>query len=109
MWKKTSLITLSLAGFVLITAAIFLPCYVTSPQETRTRILQQELFAMRQVLDQYTLDHQRYPQSLDDLVGAGYLRQMPVDPMTGRSDTWVWEWSGDPKAPGIIGIHSGHR
>ena len=108
MWKKTLLIILTLAGPVLLAAAIFLPCYVTGPSETRARILQQDLFTMRQILDQYTLDHQGHPQSLDDLVVAGYLRQMPVDPMTGRSDTWILEWSDDPKAPGIIGIHSGH-
>lgn len=100
---------LCLSGFVLLAAAIFLPCYVTSPRETRTRILQQDLFSMRQILDQYTLDHHRRPQSLDDLVAAGYFRQMPVDPMSGRSDTWVLEWSEDPRTPGIIGIHSGHR
>ena len=108
MWKKTSLIMLSLAVFVLLAAAIFLPCYVTSPRKTRARILKQDLFTMRQILDQYALDHHRRPQSLDDLVAAGYLRQMPIDPMTGRSDTRVLEWSDDPKAPGIIGIHNVH-
>lgn len=64
---------------------------------------------MRQLLNQYTLDHHRHPQSLDDLVTAGYLRKIPVDPMTRRSNTWVLEWSDDPKTPGIIGIHGGHR
>jgi len=109
MSKKTLLIMLSLIGFVLIVAAILLPCYVTSPRESRERILQQDLFTMRQILDQYTVDNHRHPQSLDDLVAAGYLRQIPVDPMTGRSDTWVLEWSDDAKTPGIIGIHTGHR
>jgi general secretion pathway protein G len=99
---------LSLAGFVLLAAAIFLPCYVT-PREARARILQQDLFTMRQVLERYTLDHYGRPQSLDDLVAAGYLHQIPVDPMTSRNDTWVLERSDDPKTPGIIGIHSGHR
>jgi general secretion pathway protein G len=100
---------LSLAGFVLLAAAIFLPCYVTRPRESRERVLQQDLFTMRQILDQYTLDNHRHPQSLGDLVTAGYLRQIPVDPMTGRSDTWVLEWSDDSKMPGIVGIHGGHR
>ncbi len=109
MWKKTALTILSLIGFALLAAATFLPCYATSPRETRTRILQEDLFTMRQILDQYTLDHHRHPRSLDDLVAAGYVRQMPVDPMTGRNDTWVWEWSADPKTPGITGINSGHR
>src|SRR5262249_10848491 len=109
MLKKTSLIMFSVAGFVLLAAAIFLPCYITNPQEIQVRVLQQDLFAMRQVLDQYTLEHHRHPQSLNDLVAGGYLRQVPVDPMTRRSDTWVLEWSDDPMMPGIIGITSGHR
>ena len=95
---------LSLVGFVLLAAALFFPCYVTSPRETHARILQQDLFIMREIISQYTLEHHRCPQSLDDLVAAGYLKQMPVDPMTGRSDTWVLEWSDDPNTPGIIGI-----
>jgi general secretion pathway protein G len=61
---------------------------------------------MRQILDQYTLDHHKHPRSLDDLVAGGYLKQVPSDPMTGRRETWVVEWSDDPKMPGITGIRS---
>jgi general secretion pathway protein G len=61
---------------------------------------------MRQILDQYSLDNHKHPQSLDDLLTAGYLKQMAVDPMTGRNDTWVLEWSDDPMTPGITGIRS---
>ena len=88
---------------------MFVPNYVTSPREAREGTQRQDLFTLRQILDQYTLDHHEHPQSLDDLVVTGYLRHIPVDPMTGRSDTWVLEWSDDPKMPGIVGIHSGYR
>lgn len=109
MLKRAAIIGLALVGLACVAVELFAPRYVTSPRETRERILQQDLFTMRQILDQYTLHHHRRPQSLDDLVYAGYFRQMPLDPFTGRSDTWVLEWSDDPKTPGIIGIHSGHR
>jgi general secretion pathway protein G len=61
---------------------------------------------MNQILNQYTLDNHKHPLSLDDLVAAGYLKQMPTDPMAERNDTWVLEWSDDPKTPGIVGIRS---
>ena len=107
--KRATITALAVVALVLFAIELFAPGYVTSPRKTRERILQQDLFTIRQILDQYTLDHHRHPQSLDDLVSAGYFRQMPVDPFTGRSDTWVLEWSDDPKTPGIIGIHSGPR
>jgi general secretion pathway protein G len=62
---------------------------------------------MRAILNQYTLDLRKRPQSLNDLVETGCLRQIPADPMTKRNDTWVLEWSDDPKMPGIVNIRSG--
>jgi general secretion pathway protein G len=109
MWKKGTLIALAVVGLAWLGVKVFVPSHVTSPRENRERILRQDLFTMNQILSQYTLDNHKHPQSLDDLVAAGYLKQMPTDPTTGRSDTWVLEWSDDPKSPGIIGIHSGHR
>jgi len=106
MWKKAALITLSLIGLAYLAAEMFGPSYVTSSREARERVLQQDLFNMGQILSQYTLDNHKRPQSLDDLVAAGYLKQVPVDPMTGRNDTWILEWSDDPKTPGITGIRS---
>ena len=104
MWRKAAPIALSLVGLAWLGAEMFIPRYVTSPREARERVLQQDLFTMRQILSQYTLDNHKRPQSLDDLVAAGYLKQVPVDPITGRNDTWVLEWSRDPKTPGIIDI-----
>jgi len=106
MRMKAALIALALVGLTWLGVEMFVPSYVTSPREARERILRQDLFTMNQILSQYTLDNHKHPQSLDDLVAAGYLKQMPTDPMTGRNDTWVLEWSDDPKTPGIIGIRS---
>jgi len=59
---------------------------------------------MRAVIGQYTLDKQKRPRALDDLVVAGYLKDVPLDPSSGRKDTWVVECSKDPTTPGIVGI-----
>jgi general secretion pathway protein G len=87
----------------------FVPRYVTSPGENRERVLRQDLFTMRAIISQYTLDKQQRPHSLDDLVTAGYLKEMPIDPMTGRKDTWVVKCSGDRSETGIVDIDSGYR
>jgi len=68
------------------------------------------------VISQYTLDKQKAPQSLDDLVTAGYLKQLPVDPTSGRSDTWVPDQEQDTimsidetDQGGIIDVHTGSQ
>jgi general secretion pathway protein G len=48
-----------------------------------------DLFEMCKAIDDFYADKQRYPESLDELVRAHYLRTMPADPLTGRSDTWM--------------------
>jgi len=107
MWKKILLTALPLVGLAWLGVEMFVPSYVTSPRESRERVLRQDLFTMNSILSQYTLDNHKRPQSLDDLVAAGYLKQVPTDPMTERNDTWILEWSDDPIAPGIIRIRSG--
>jgi general secretion pathway protein G len=62
---------------------------------------------MHVLISQYTRDLHKRPQSIDDLVTAGYLKRVPKDPLTGRNDTWVAEWSTEPKTPGIVGVRSG--
>jgi len=56
--------------------------------------------------EEYTLEQHKRPQSLEELVTSGYLKQVPADPMTRRYDSWVLEWSEDPKMPGIVDVHS---
>jgi general secretion pathway protein G len=62
--------------------------YVTSPQQSGERKIQQDLLTMLAIVGQYTLDKQKRPHSLDDLVVAGYLKEVPTDPTTRRKDTW---------------------
>jgi type II secretory pathway pseudopilin PulG len=102
--KKTALVTVGLVALVLLAAKLLLPSYVTSPRQAQKRILQQDLYAMRAVISQYTLDKQQRPHSLDDLIVGGYLKDIPIDPTTKRKDTWVVKCSKDPRAPGIVSI-----
>jgi general secretion pathway protein G len=104
MLKKTALVALGLIVLVLLAAKWLLPSYVTSPRQARERIIQQDLLTMRAVISQYTLDMRKRPHALDDLVVAGYLRDVPKDPKTGRKDTWIVECSKDLRAPGIVSI-----
>ena len=84
--------------------------YEKSVQHAREATLHQDLMVMRQAIDNYTLDKQAAPQSLDDLVQAGYLRQVPKDPMTGAAD-WVPQFdsvvlSPDQTSTGMTDVHS---
>jgi hypothetical protein len=104
--KATKRRLVFLAAVVVVCGLVwwFTPAYVTSPREARERILRQDLLTMRSIISQYTLDKQKRPRSLDDLVVAGYFKEVPIDPTTKRNDTWILECSKDPKAPGIIAI-----
>jgi len=100
-------------SLILILVSVALPAYQQSIWRARESVLKQNLFALRSVISQYTLDKQKAPQSLEDLVSAGYFKQIPNDPMTGRSDTWTVEEETDTimtvnqQEPGIYDVHSG--
>src|ERR1700733_13321798 len=70
-------------------AAIAIPSYTRNIRAANEAVLREDLHTMRQAIDSYTVDKQKAPQSLDDLVQGGYLKTMPVDPFTHRSDTWI--------------------
>lgn len=72
---------------ILLTIAI--PAYVQSIKRAKEAVLKEDLHTMRVAIDQYTVDKEKAPQSLDDLVQAGYLKVVPIDPMTSRNDTWM--------------------
>ena len=74
---------------LLILISIAIPQYTASVKRARESVLRQDLFTMRSVISQYTLDKQKMPQSADDLVQANYLKQIPIDPVTKQSD-WTW-------------------
>jgi len=103
------MIVMAIIG-ILITMAI--PSFVGAIRHAREAALKEDLQTMRTAIDTYTMDKQKGPQSLDDLVQDGYLRAIPEDPMTRSKDTWVTDSSEsmvslDETEPGITDIHSG--
>ena len=92
--------------------AIAIPSYLTSVKKAREAVLREDLHTLRGSIDSYTIDREKAPQSLDDLVQAGYLKSMPIDPMTNRSDTWITSQSDTLSSitqmqGGIDDVHSG--
>lgn len=99
-------------SIILILISTALPIYNQSIVRAKEAVLRQDLFAMRSVIDQYTLDKGKAPQSLQDLVQAGYLKEIPKDPFTDSNDSWSVEQedvllSVDQDEPGISDVHSG--
>lgn len=99
-------------SIILILVSISIPIYTSSIVHAKEAVLRDDLFTIRSCIDQYTLDKQKAPQSLQDLVSAGYLRALPKDPFTGSTDTWQTTSDDtlmDPSqtAPGITDVHSG--
>jgi len=95
---------------ILITMAI--PIYNKTIIRSKETVLHQNLFTLRTVIDNYTYDKMKAPQTLQDLVSEGYLRDVPVDPMTGTNQTWrtIMEdasQSVDQSQPGIFDVKSG--
>jgi general secretion pathway protein G len=98
-------------GLVVIAGRVPVDC--ADPRlNSKESLLRQDLFALRQAIDQYTLDKQQPPGSLEDLVKAGYLKSIPSDPYSGRRD-WVIDKEPemlDPRLPGIppdiVDVHS---
>jgi general secretion pathway protein G len=95
-----------------IIVSIAIPIYQKSLIRARESVLKNNLYTLRTVIDEYTYDKQKAPQDLRDLVEAGYLRTIPVDPMTGRADTWRVEMedatgSVNQTEPGIYNVRSG--
>lgn len=99
-------------SIILILISISIPIYNQSITRAKESVLRDDLFTLRSLINQYTLDKQKAPQSLDDLVSGGYLKQLPKDPFTNRSDSWTTEQedvllSVDQQEPGITDVHSG--
>src|SRR6516164_5845791 len=97
---------------VLTTLAI--PSFVSAVRSAKEAVLKEDLHVMRAAIDSYTMDKQKAPQSLDDLVQEGYLKVIPEDPMTKARDTWVTDVSDslhslDQTDPGIDDVHSGSQ
>jgi general secretion pathway protein G len=99
-------------SMISILAAMGVVQYRNSVQRTREATLRKDLFEIRDVIDQYYADKGKYPSSLDALVSDGYLRKIPVDPITNSADTWQTVPAetdpANPSAePGVYNIKSG--
>ncbi len=99
-------------AIIAILMSMAVPIYNRSITRARESVLRNNLFTMRTVIDEYTYDKQKAPQSLQDLVSEGYLRQIPTDPMTGTSDSWKTIMEDSLNAvnqtePGIFDVKSG--
>jgi len=98
---------------LLILATMSVPIFNSAIIHAREAVLKDDLYTLRKLIDEYTLDKQKPPTSLNDLVDAGYLRGgVPVDPFTGSSDTWQTDSEEVPTSPsqtasGIVNVHSG--
>jgi general secretion pathway protein G len=95
-----------------ILATLAIPSFIAALRHAREAVLKEDLQTMRMAIDSYTMDKQKAPQALDDLVQDGYLRSVPEDPMTHNKDTWVPDtseamYSLDQTEPGISDVHSG--
>jgi general secretion pathway protein G len=97
---------------IAILAGIAIPAYVASIRAAREAVLKEDLHTMRDGIDAYTNDKDKAPQSLDDLVTAGYLKVIPIDPMTHSNSTWTPTMDDtlqnvDQTDPGMTDVHSG--
>ncbi len=97
-------------SIILILLSFAIPNYVRSIQRSKETVLRDDLFQLRQLIDQYTMDKSAAPQSLDDLVSAGYIRAIPKDPITNETN-WVVDqcetyMSLDQSQTGICDVHS---
>lgn len=95
-----------------ILAAIAIPNYLRSVKKAKEATLKEDLHTLRTAIDSYTVDKEKAPQSLDELVQAGYVKTIPIDPMTNRSDTWMTSQSDtltdvNETQGGIDDVHSG--
>lgn len=96
-------------AIVALLVSIAAPRYFASLDRARENTLRSSLAVMRSAIDQFAADRGRYPETLDELVGAHYLRSVPEDPLTGRRDGWVLvEPPADAALPGRVGdVRSG--
>jgi general secretion pathway protein G len=96
-------------SIIVILAVIVMPQYQRTIIHARETVLKDDLFQLRKVLDQYAGDKGKLPATPEDLVNAGYLHEIPVDPITTERD-WQWVTGEDPNSAeggqGIMNVHS---
>ena len=113
-FRGFTLVELMIVIFIIMTLmAVSIPRYELSVRRAKESVLRQDLYELRRAIDAYTQDKQAAPQSLDDLVTAGYFRELPKDPITNSNTTWqpvmddTTIMSLDQQEPGIVDVKSG--
>ena len=97
-----------------VLAAIAVPSFVSTVRRAKEAALREDLHTIRDAISSYTVDKEKAPNGLDDLVQAGYLKTVPKDPMTDRTDTWMTDHSDtlmtiEETQGGIDDVHSGSQ
>src|SRR5580693_6189393 len=98
-----------------VLAMVAVPSYISAIKHAREAVLKEDLHTLRAAIDSYTMDKQKAPQALDDLIQDGYLRSIPEDPMTHSRETWVTDTSDalssvdQTDSGGINDVHSGSQ
>jgi general secretion pathway protein G len=105
------MIVMAIIGVLMMVAV---PSFVGAIRQAREAVLKEDLHVMRAAIDSYTMDKQKAPQTLDDLLQDGYMKSIPEDPFTHAKDTWVTDtsdavYSLDQTDPGIDNVHSGSQ
>jgi general secretion pathway protein G len=98
------LVVMAIIGTLL---ALAVPRYYRSLENARETVLRHDLAILREAIDKYDSDLNKYPEKLADLVDQHYIRAIPVDPITKLADTWTTVPSEDPDNAGIRDVHSG--
>ena len=99
-------------AIIAILLSVAIPIYSRSIMRAKESVLKNNLFTLRTVIDEYTYDKQKAPQTLEDLVTSGYLRQIPLDPLTNSAESWktIQEDASNTvnqSEPGIFDVRSG--
>ena len=101
------LIVVALIGII---AALAVPQFKNTPRKAKEAVLKEDLYILRDLIDQHFTDKGKYPTALQDLVDAGYLRRIPEDPLTGSTESWQIETvpaEDGEEAGGVYDVHSG--
>lgn len=98
-----------------ILVGLALPQFQTGTRRARESVLKENLYVMRTLINQYYTDKMKYPASLQTLVDEGYIRKIPIDPITKAAETWIEvpeilnldDMLSGMEVPGIVDVHSG--
>ncbi len=99
-------------SIIMILTGIAVPIYRSHLLHAREAVLKEDLYTMRSAIDQYTMDKNKAPQDLGELVTAGYMGKIPQDPMTYSTETWQpiqedFQLTENQQAIGLTDVHSG--